>query len=744
MLAAAAMPVGREPTDGAEVLEGTVTRIVFRAPETDYTVARLETPEGDTVTVVGHGGAVDEGVDVILTGAWGTHPTYGRQFRYRTAAIRPPRTEAQLERRLQRYPGVGPEVARRIVRRFGLATLDVLEREPRRLAEVRGIGPRTAARIAAYHREQTGPRAALEARLAELGVSTRFAAPIHRRYGDEALAVLSNDPYRLAREIDGIGFATADRIARAQGVAPDDPGRIEASLLHALERAEADGHCALPREVLCAQAVELLDVEPDRIAEGFDRLVRTGHLVVEAYGRHASEPLVFRLPVLRAERTVAETIAALSAEPVAPWSCGRLPEHLSDGQKTAVRAVAEHAFTVLTGGPGTGKSTVVRNVLELAEANGVEVLLCAPTGRAAKRLEAATDHPAQTIHRLLEVDPATGRFRHGPDDPLAPGLLVVDEASMLDIHLARALFGALTCEHRVLLVGDADQLPSVGPGNVLRDVLSAAEAAPDRIVVVALTEIFRQAEGSSIVANAHRILAGERPVSDPGQEEGQFFVVSARSPEQVHDQIVRLVTERIPAAFGLDPKADVQVLVPMHRGAVGTIRLNEALQARLSPDGPELRTGGPSGRVFRLGDRVLQTRNDYGKGVFNGDVGTVVRIDEDAGALTVDMDGQRVRYERDELGALQLAYAMSIHKSQGSEFPAVVVGLSHDHHIMLRRNLIYTAVTRAERLCVVVAQPRALDRAVARADAARRHTGLAERLLRALGAAPHYVPDPGA
>ncbi|RMG93935.1 MAG: ATP-dependent RecD-like DNA helicase [Deltaproteobacteria bacterium] len=726
--------------DDAETLEGTVTRVVFHAEDTGYKVARLETRDGDVVTVVGHGGAVDEGTDVSLAGRWTTHPTYGRQFQYRRATVRPPRTEDQLVRRLQRYPGIGPHVAERIVRRFGLATLDVIEREPRRLEEVRGLGRKTVDRIVAYHREHTGPKAAIEARLSELGVSVRFAAPIHRRFGAEALDVLTRDPYVLAREIEGIGFVTADRIARAQGIEPEHPGRIEAGILHVLERAEGEGHCALPAGALVAEAEKLLSVDRAYVVEGFERLRRSGHLVVEEDGTAPEQALVFRLPVVRAERTVAEAIAAATETPVEPWRIVRLPEHLSEGQRAAVASVAAHRFTVLTGGPGTGKSTVVRHVIETAEANETDVLLCAPTGRAAKRLEAATDRPASTIHRLLEVDPATGRFRHGPDEPLPPGLLVVDEASMLDIFLARSLFAALGPEHRVLLVGDADQLPSVGPGNVLRDVLTAAEAAPDRLPVVALTEIFRQAEGSSIVANAHRILAGERPVSDPSDGDGQFFVILARGAEHVREQIVRLATERIPAAFGLDPRSDVQVLVPMHRGAAGTVELNRELQSRLADEGPEVRVGTHGDRVFRVGDRVLQTRNDYGKGVFNGDVGTVVRVDPDAGTLVVDMEDQRVAYGSDELGALQLAYAMSIHKSQGSEFPAVVVGLAVEHHVMLRRNLLYTAVTRARDLCVVVAEPRALARALMRADAARRYTGLVRRLERALGIEPHFTP----
>lgn len=717
------------PGGELETLSGRIERVVYHDPKSRYTVVRLQVPGQETlVTAVGRGSSLEPGADVTISGRWDDHPQHGRQFSFGQLHVEVPTTVAGIERRLRRYPGVKEVMASRIVARFGADTLEILDKQPRRLLEVEGVGPRTLDRILAHHREQHGPLAQLEAQLLELDLPAYLAQAVHERYGEDALDVLRRHPYRLARDVRGIGFATADRIARALGVDADSVDRVEAGVLHVLEQSEQDGHCALPIEELVQRAVISLGVDETLVRSSGERLVHTGELVLE-YGNDGT-PFCFPRKYVEAERDIAEALVRLAHAPRQAWPVPVLPDHLSPGQRDAVEAVARHGVVVLTGGPGTGKSTVVREILGLARAAGVEVQLAAPTGRAAKRLEQTTDVAAKTVHRLLEFQPETGRFTHGPADPLPPGLLVVDESSMLDAQLSQALLSALTPAHRLLLVGDADQLPSVGAGNVLHDILRAAQHPDSPIHRVELQQVFRQAEGSSIVANAHRILQGELPVSDPAGEGGQFFVVAARDADHAHELVVRMATERIPAAYALEAPHQVQILCPMHKGKAGTESLNRTLQEHYTNGRAELRLRSTAtARRFRVGDRVMQIRNDYEKSVFNGDVGRVKSVDPESQSLEVVFDGPAVRYVGREMQALQLAYAVSIHKSQGSEFEAVLVCLLPEHHVMLQRNLLYTAVTRARRLCVVVGDPRAVRRAVLRADAGRRHTGLARRIV---------------
>ncbi|EDM75654.1 Exodeoxyribonuclease V [Plesiocystis pacifica SIR-1] len=756
-------PARQQARPQLDKVEGVVERTVYHNVDSRWTVLRVHV-EGELglVTMVGRTPGVEDGGEVVARGRWTVHPTHGRQFQLEHIELARPTTTAQIVARLKTYPGIREVMAERIVRRFGADTLDILDTDADRLLEVSGLGQKTLDSITAYHETRQGPVAELENRLLELEVSPRLGLSLHRRYGDQAMAMLVHHPYRLAREVKGIGFQTADRIARALGVDLDSDERVDAGIVHALEKAKNDGHCALPPGSLLDQARSILSLPEARIEAGIDRLIDAGDLIPRLRpesGFHSGEKgsggpkpaggpdeLYFLERFDEAETNLVAALLALASAPSEAWPVGELPDHLSEGQRRAVEAVARCGVTILTGGPGTGKSTVVANVLNVAKAALVPIMLAAPTGRAAKRLEQTTGEAARTVHRLLEVQGETGEFKHCANDPLPPGLVVIDESSMLDLELAEALITSLTADNRLLLVGDADQLPSVGPGNVLRDLIRAAETLGERggeleVPVVRLDRIFRQQEGSTIVLNAHHVLSG-RPLAPDGADRGkagEFFVLRAPDAERTHAKIVEMAAERIPAAFGLDRITEVQVLCPMHKGRAGTEAFNRALQARYTGDRECLeapgagRGKGGDGRVFRLGDRVMQIRNDYDRGVFNGDIGVVLRMDQSAangaGTMTVDFEGSLSTYERKDLGSLRLAYAISIHKSQGSEFPAVLIPMLTEHHVMLRRNLLYTAMTRARRLCVLVGDPRAIERAIRRADAAHRWTGLAERTI---------------
>ncbi|MBC8068769.1 MAG: ATP-dependent RecD-like DNA helicase [Deltaproteobacteria bacterium] len=725
------MPLPFDPprSEAAAQLVGTVERVVYHDERTRYTVMRVSVPgHSELATVVGRTISPETGAQLTVHGHWDSHPSHGRQFAFDRIAFEVPTTLGGIERRLTRYPGVKDVMAARIVARFGLDTLTVLESQPRRLLEVEGIGARTLEKIIEHHTNQVGPLAQLESQLLELDLPVYLGRPIFDRFGDDAIAVVRKQPYRLAREVKGIGFTTADRMARALGIAADSDERVEAGVLHTMEQAEQDGNCALPIEQLVRKAAQALGVSEELVRVAGEHLVAIGELVLE-HGNDGT-PLCFSPRLVAAEGAVADALSAMVGADHRRWQMHVLPPNLSAGQVEAVQAIADHGVVVLTGGPGTGKSTVVREILGLARAHQEELILCAPTGRAAKRLEQAAGHEARTIHRLLEFQPETGRFAHGPADPLPPGLVVVDESSMLDVALAQALLGALTPKHRLLLVGDADQLPSVGPGNVLSDIITAASTPGSPVACVRLTEVFRQAHGSTIVDNAHRMLRGEPLRTDEAGTKGEFFVIPARSAEHAHELVVRLATERIPEAYGLDGATEVQVLCPMHKGRAGTEALNDALQGKHTAGMPELEIQGGRGQLmrrFRVGDRVMQTKNDYNKNVFNGDVGVVRSVDREHG-IVVDMDGTKITYLGNEAMALVLAYAVSIHKSQGSEFEAVIVTLLPEHQVMLRRNLLYTAVTRGRRLVVLVGDSTAIGTAVRTGHGGERWTRLAHEL----------------
>ena len=738
-----------------ETLTGVVERITFHNEENGYTVARVM-PEGKDylVTVVGPMMGVNVGETVRCYGRWTVHPQYGRQFKAERVETVYPATLAGIEKYLGSglIKGIGPVMARRIVRHFGLDTLRVIDEEPDRLLEVLGIGPKRLALIKAAWEEQRHIKDVMVF-LQSHGVSTGLAVKIYKQYGKDAIHVLQTDPYRLAREVHGIGFLTADKIARNLGIPEDAPERVAAAVAYLLgEAADQGGHVYLPRSELIERATALLDVPPEKVEEAIATLA--DHEVVhlesklEALPQNASgasvaeEQAVYLVPFYRAEVGVAHRLQRLlAAHQDTLWQsrlymfqqfdweaafealAARSGMHLNREQQEAVRVALTSPVSVLTGGPGTGKTTTVRAIIHLLEAAHVRYVLASPTGRAAKRLSEATGRPAQTVHRLLEVT-AGGeglRFKRNEDHPLEADMVIVDEASMLDVLLTNHLLKAVPPGAHLLLVGDVDQLPSVGAGNVLRDIIRSG-AVP----VVRLQHIFRQEEGSYIIINAHRINQGQMPIIDNKRAQ-DFFLFKVDDPEMAAELIVDIVHRRIPRRFGFSP-AEIQVLSPMHRGPVGVGHLNQRLQEILNPpapDKPERRIGG---RVFRLGDRVMQIRNNYDKEVYNGDWGHIVAMDLEMQYVVVDFDGRLVRYDFLELDELVHAYAISIHKAQGSEYPAVVVPVMTTHYVMLHRNLLYTAVTRAQRLVVLVGEPRAIAIAVRNAKPVARHSGLAQRL----------------
>jgi exodeoxyribonuclease V alpha subunit len=741
----------RAATPPLRELRGVVERITYQNPENGYTVARLsperdgleaEAVRGDErlVTVVGTLADLTPGEAIVARGWWRNDPKHGWQFMavdYRTTL---PATPQGIQKYLGSglIKGVGPVMAARIVAAFGEATLTLIDAEPARLREVPGIGPVRAQRIAAAWVEQCHIREVMAA-LQGFGLSTSLAVRIYKQFGEASGSILSKTPYRLAREVWGIGFKTADTIARAVGIAPDAAERLQAGVLHTLSASADQGHTLLPEDDLLLQAAELLNVSMPMMRQTMDALVESAEVVV------ATRPgmpgrLVALLPFARAEAGLAarlQTLAAvghhsraaqLFAEvswPVAfDWLTERYGLQLAPEQEAAVRMALTSAVSILTGGPGTGKTHTLRALLMLARAKGLRCVQAAPTGRAAKRMAEATGLPAGTLHRVLDLRPG-GRAGRGPENPLAADLVIVDEASMLETLLANQLVKALAPGTHLLLVGDPDQLPSVGPGEVLADLLRSG-----RFPVTRLTHLFRQGAGSGIALNAKRILAGEVPRF--GGDSGDCFFLQADEPTAAAELVVDLVSQRLPGRYGFGP-GDVQVLAPMHRGEAGVGALNLRLQDRLNPgqEGlPEARAGG---RVYRQGDRVLQLRNDYELQIFNGDLGTVQRVDPVAQELILVLDdGRELRYPFVNLFALTHAYAISVHKAQGAEFPGVVIPLLTSHAVMLRRTLLYTGLTRARRLIVLVGQPRALRLAVRDWRRDPRHTALEGLLLNTL------------
>ncbi|MEU3599378.1 ATP-dependent RecD-like DNA helicase [Streptomyces sp. NPDC006798] len=727
------------------VLEGVLERITYANEENGYTVARVDTGRGsgDLLTVVGSLLGAQPGESLRMEGRWGSHPQYGKQFTVENYTTVLPATIQGIRRYLGSglIKGIGPRIAERIVDHFGTETLEVIEQEPARLVEVPGLGPKRTRLIGSAWEEQKAIKEVMVF-LQGVGVSTSVAVRIYKKYEDASISVVRNQPYRLAADVWGIGFLTADRIAQAVGIPHDSPERVKAGLQYALSQSTDQGHCFLPEERLIADAVKLLQVDTGLVIDCLGELAADEEGVVRERlpGPEGGEPVtaVYLVPFHRAELSLAaQTLRLLRApddrlaafhdvawDKALSWLADRTGAELAPGQEEAVRLALTSRVAVLTGGPGCGKSFTVRSVVELARAKKAKVVLAAPTGRAAKRLAELTGAEASTVHRLLELKPG-GDAAYDRDRPLDADLVVVDEASMLDLLLANKLVKAVAPGAHLLLVGDVDQLPSVGAGEVLRDLLAGGSPVPH----VRLTRIFRQAQQSGVVTNAHRINSGEQPITTGLPD---FFLFVEEETEDAGKLAVDVAARRIPAKFGLDPRRDVQVLAPMHRGPAGAGALNGLLQQAVTPARPDVAEKRFGSRVFRVGDKVTQIRNNYEKGrngVFNGTVGVVTALHLDDQRLTVLTDeDEEVPYDFDELDELAHAYAVTIHRSQGSEYPAVVIPVTTGAWMMLQRNLLYTAVTRAKKLVVLVGSRRAIGQAVRTVSAGRRFTALAHRL----------------
>ncbi|KNE82497.1 MULTISPECIES: SF1B family DNA helicase RecD2 [Streptomyces] len=731
------------------VVEGVLERITYANEENGYTVARVDTGRGagDLLTVVGSLLGAQPGESLRMEGRWGSHPQYGKQFTVENYTTVLPATVQGIRRYLGSglIKGIGPRIAERIVDHFGIDTLDVIEKEPGRLIEVPGLGPKRTKLIGAAWEEQKAIKEVMVF-LQGVGVSTSIAVRIYKKYGDASISVVRNQPYRLAADVWGIGFLTADRIAQAVGIPHDSPDRVKAGLQYALSQSSDQGHCYLPEEQLISDAVKLLQVDTGLVIDCLGELAGEEEGVVRQTvpGPEDGQPVsaVYLVPFHRAEISLAGQVLRLLRtgedrmpafrgvdwEKALAWLGRRTGAQLAPEQEQAVRLALTEKVAVLTGGPGCGKSFTVRSVVELARAKRARVVLAAPTGRAAKRLSELTGAEASTVHRLLELRPG-GDAAYDRDRPLDADLVVVDEASMLDLLLANKLVKAVPPGAHLLMVGDVDQLPSVGAGEVLRDLLAPDSPVP----AVRLTRIFRQAQQSGVVTNAHRINSGVPPIT---QGLPDFFLFPEDDTEEAGRLTVDVVARRIPAKFGLDPRRDVQVLTPMHRGPAGAGALNGLLQQAVTPARPDLPERRFGGRIFRVGDKVTQIRNNYEKGengVFNGTVGVVTSLSQDDQRLTVRTDEEEeVPYDFDELDELAHAYAVTIHRSQGSEYPAVVIPVTTSAWMMLQRNLLYTAVTRAKRLVVLVGSRRALGQAVRTVSAGRRCTALDHRLRGAI------------
>jgi len=715
---------GQEPL---ETLKGTVNRVVFHSDDTGYTVCGVVAKgkqHPDEIMLVGNCPAMCEGETIEAEGRWAHHSKHGRQFQATRIQCHPPHSLEGIQRYLASglIKGIRAGIAERLVAAFGDRTLEVIDKESARLEEVDGIGPQRREMIKESWRAQKAVRDILVF-LQSHEVGTACAMRIYKQYGDQAVAVVRENPYRLCHEVWGIGFKTADRIALSIGVEPHSGIRARAGLLYILTTMAEEGHCFCPREDLIPAAEQMLEIPGDILKAAIVHGVESGTLVEERGN-------VFLAPLFQAESGVAAMLERLmtTAMPHTPvqvekavnWAEGQMAIGFAPAQRAALEMALLKKVSIITGGPGVGKTTIVRALVDIFNARKMSICLAAPTGRAAKRMEEATRLPAKTIHRLLKYVPGTRYFEHGLENPIKGDVFILDECSMIDIQLMNSFLRALPATASLILVGDADQLPSVGAGNVLRDLIDSG-----MVPLTKLQTIFRQESQSWIVRNAHRVNSG-MPLETPEDgRTGDFFFIESDTPEDVIAKMLELVSSRIPKKFHFDPMTEVQVLTPMRRNQLGCENLNVVLQEALNPGGPALRR---FGRQYKAGDRVLQVRNNYDKDVFNGDIGQIERIDTESLEVIVNYDGRRVAYAAEELDELDLAYACTVHKSQGSEYPAVVLLMTTHHFKLLQRNLLYTAMTRGRKLVCLVGSRKAVNMAIRNNHVSFRRTTLSDRL----------------
>ncbi|OPY67996.1 MAG: ATP-dependent RecD-like DNA helicase [Syntrophorhabdaceae bacterium PtaU1.Bin034] len=720
-------------------IRGQIERLTFYNEENGYTVARMKVQgRAGLVTVVGNILGLNPGEVLKLKGEWSSHPKYGEQFRITSYESVIPATVSGIERYLSSgmIKGIGPVMAKRLVAKFGAKTLEVIEDDIERLKEVDGIGEKRVDMIRNAWQAQKEIRQVMVF-LQGHGVSPAYAVKIYRQYGNEAVSVVRDNPYRLAEDVFGIGFITADKIAEKLGIAKDSPIRARAGIQYILNRLSDEGHVYYPFDPLVDQCEKALEIDRGIILDAMNSAASDRRIVIdETNGSEGQGRAVYLIRFYVSEQGIAKRMHELlsfprqmplvNREELLESAQRKLGLVLSPYQAQAVSDSIERKVMVITGGPGTGKTTIIKGIIAIQEKMGRRVMLAAPTGRAAKRMSETTGHEARTIHRLLELSPKDGKFKKDEDNPLEADTLIIDETSMVDTTLMYYLLKAVPLQASLILVGDVDQLPSVGAGNVLRDIIDS-----NVVPMVRLNEIFRQSRESMIIVNAHRINSGRMPMATEagGQSKADFHFLEVEEPEKAVERIISLCRERIPKRFGYHAVNDIQVLTPMHRGTVGAANLNAELQKQLNPSGDEFVRGG---KTFKPGDKVMQIRNNYDKDVYNGDIGRIVKIDREEQEVYVNIDGKVVSYDFSELDELVLAYATSVHKAQGSEYPCIVMPVLIQHYMLLQRNLLYTGITRGKRLVVLVGTKKALAIAVRNNKTQLRHTLLKERLQKGM------------